>query len=70
VLQQDPDTYLKRSAVNKGLSDEEVEELLSSRRAARGAKDFAESDRIRNLLTAAGIVLEDKAGGHTEWRRA
>jgi cysteinyl-tRNA synthetase len=70
VLQQDPDTYLKRSAVNKGLSDEEVEELLSSRRAARGAKDFAESDRIRNLLTAAGIVLEDKAGGRTEWRRA
>jgi cysteinyl-tRNA synthetase len=70
VLQQDPDTYLKRSAVNKGLSDDQVEELLASRRAARSAKDFAESDRIRNLLAEAGIVLEDKAGGRTEWRRA
>jgi cysteinyl-tRNA synthetase len=70
VLQQDPDTYLKQSAGRKRLSDEEVEALLSSRRAARAAKDFAESDRIRNLLTVAGILLEDKPGGRTEWRRA
>jgi cysteinyl-tRNA synthetase len=70
ILQQDPDTYLKRSAGKKSLSDAEVEELLSSRRAARAAKNFAESDRIRNLLTAAGILLEDKPGGTTEWRRA
>lgn len=70
VLQQDPDTYLKRSAGNKSLSDAEVEALLSSRREARAAKNFAESDRIRNLLTAAGILLEDKPGGSTEWRRA
>jgi cysteinyl-tRNA synthetase len=70
VLQQDPDTFLKRSAGSKRLSDEEVKTLLSSRRAARAAKDFAESDRIRNLLTAAGILLEDKPGGRTEWRRA
>jgi cysteinyl-tRNA synthetase len=70
VLQQDPDTYLKRSAGNKSLSDEEVEALLASRRAARALKQFAESDRIRDLLTAAGILLEDKPGGRTEWRRA
>jgi cysteinyl-tRNA synthetase len=70
VLQQDPDSYLKRSAVNKGLSDEEVEALLASRRAARAQKQFAESDRIRDLLTAGGILLEDKPGGRTEWRRA
>ena len=70
ILQQDPDTYWKRSAGNKSLSDAEVEALLSSRRAARAAKNFAESDRIRNLLTAAGILLEDKPGGTTEWRRA
>jgi cysteinyl-tRNA synthetase len=70
ILQQDPDTYLKRSAGNKSISDGEVEALLSARRAARAAKNFAESDRIRNLLTAAGILLEDKPGGSTEWRRA
>jgi cysteinyl-tRNA synthetase len=70
VLQQDPDTYLKKSAGSKALSDEDVAALLSARRTARAAKDFAESDRIRNLLTAAGILLEDKPGGVTQWRRA
>ena len=70
VLQQDPDNYLKRSAGNKSLSDGEVEALLVSRREARAVKDFAESDRIRDILSAAGILLEDKPGGRTEWRRA
>lgn len=70
VLQQDPDAYLKRSAGSKGLSDGEVEALLASRRQARSVKDFAESDRIRDALSAAGILLEDKPGGQTEWRRA
>jgi cysteinyl-tRNA synthetase len=70
ILQQDPDTYLKRSAGNKSLSAGEVEALLALRREARAAKNFAESDRIRNLLTTAGILLEDKPGGSTEWRRA
>jgi cysteinyl-tRNA synthetase len=70
VLQQEPDAYLKRSAGNKSLSDSEVETLLASRRQARTVKDFAESDRIRDVLSAAGILLEDKPGGRTEWRRA
>jgi cysteinyl-tRNA synthetase len=69
ILQQDPDTYLKRSSGTVSVSDEEVEALLASRQAARAAKNFAESDRIRAALTAAGILLEDKAG-RTEWRRA
>jgi cysteinyl-tRNA synthetase len=70
VLQQDPDTYLKRSAAAHAISDGDVEALLAARRAARAVKNFAESDRIRAQLTAAGILLEDKPGGATEWRRA
>jgi cysteinyl-tRNA synthetase len=70
VLQQDPDSYLKRSAGASSLTDEEVEAQLAERRAARAAKNFAESDRIRDLLSSAGILLEDKPGGRTEWRRA
>jgi cysteinyl-tRNA synthetase len=70
VLQQDPDTYLKRSTGTQSLSDREVEALLASRREARAVKNFAESDRIRDALKAAGVLLEDKPGGQTEWRRA
>ena len=70
ILQQDPAAYLKRSVGNNKLSDGEVEVLIASRHAARAVKDFAESDRIRDLLSSAGILLEDKPGGRTEWRRA
>jgi cysteinyl-tRNA synthetase len=71
LLQQDPESYLKRGlAMTGGLSDSEVEEQLSARRLARAAKNFAESDRIRDALNAAGILLEDKPGGVTQWRRA
>jgi cysteinyl-tRNA synthetase len=41
--------------------------LLASRQAARARKDFAESDRIRDALAAAGIVVEDTADG-PRWR--
>jgi len=70
VLQQDAESYLKRSALAGSLSDAQIDALMAARQAARQAKDFAESDRIRAQLTDAGIVLEDKPGGKTEWRRA
>jgi cysteinyl-tRNA synthetase len=70
LLLQNPDAYLKRGVSATGFSDDEIEALLAARRAARAAKDFAESDRIRDRLTGAGIMLEDKAGGLTQWRRA
>jgi cysteinyl-tRNA synthetase len=70
LLQQVPGEYLKRGVGAATLSDADIEGLLEGRRAARKSKNFSESDRIRDLLTAAGIVLEDKAGGTTTWRRA
>jgi cysteinyl-tRNA synthetase len=69
LLQQDPDAYLKRGHGAAGLSDAEIEALMAARRAARAQKNFRESDRIRDLLAAAGVVLEDKPGGISEWRR-
>jgi cysteinyl-tRNA synthetase len=70
VLQQDPEAYLKRSIGRAGISDEEVESLLKDRQEARAERNFAQSDRIRDRLTGAGILLEDKPGGSTQWRRA
>jgi cysteinyl-tRNA synthetase len=70
VLQQDPDRYLKHSVGDRTMSDADIEALLAARHAARADKNFAESDRIRDQLAEAGILLEDKPGGATQWRRA
>lgn len=57
------------ATVEGGLTDDEINTLIDQRKAARAAKDFAESDRIRDELQAQGIILIDKPGGVTEWHR-
>ncbi len=57
-------------ALQAGALDEAtVEELIERRTAARKVRDFAEADRLRDLLVAAGIILED-GPERTRWRRA
>jgi cysteinyl-tRNA synthetase len=51
------------------LTDADIERLIEERATARKAKNFKESDRIRELLAASGVVLEDMPGGRTLWRR-
>ena len=46
-----------------------VEALIVERNTAKKDKNFARADEIRKTLDAARIVLEDKPGGLTEWRR-
>jgi cysteinyl-tRNA synthetase len=45
-----------------------MELLIELRAAARKNKDFATADRIRDALSAIGVVLEDRKGG-THWRQ-
>ena len=50
-------------------TDEEIENLIQERQAARKAKTFARADEIRNQLLEQGIVLEDTREG-VKWKRA
>jgi cysteinyl-tRNA synthetase len=73
LLTQDP-AGVRRSGLHAqsesgGLDDAAIEALINSRIAAKKGRDFARADAIRAELTAAGITLEDSAGG-TLWRRS
>jgi len=76
VLQLQPQVFLQKSAGKAAdsaapqLADAAIEDLIAQRAAARKAKDFKESDRIRDVLAAAGVVLEDKPDRTTQWRRS
>ncbi|HEY0340892.1 MAG TPA: DALR domain-containing protein, partial [Steroidobacteraceae bacterium] len=64
------DSVAGTASTGAGLTDADVEALIVARIEARKAKDFAESDRIRDQLAAAGVIVEDKPGGKSTWRRA
>ncbi len=53
----------------KMLGESEINALVTERKAARAAKNWADSDRIRDQLKAAGITLLDRKDGTTSWRR-
>jgi cysteinyl-tRNA synthetase len=63
TAQQEAETHPQDS-----LSDGEIEDLIQQRQAARKAKNFAESDRIRDELLAKGVTLIDSKEG-TRWHR-
>ena len=68
-LEQDPEAWFRWTpAGTSGPADAEIETAIAARQAARKAKDFKESDRIRDELKARGVILEDGPKG-TSWKR-
>jgi len=74
-LERDPELWFKggsgRAAAPQDSSsnDAAIDQWVIARNEARKARNFAESDRIRDLLLAQGVVLEDGPTG-TTWRRS
>jgi cysteinyl-tRNA synthetase len=66
LLQLAPQAFLRAGAV---LDDAAITALIAQRAEAKKAKNFAESDRIRDALLAQGIVLKDTPAG-TTWEVA
>ena len=68
LLQDDPQRFLQSGGEEGGLSADEIEALIAQRKTARETKNWAESDRIRDLLAEHKILLKDGADG-TTWTR-
>jgi cysteinyl-tRNA synthetase len=70
VLKVPPADWFRAGGAADGLDEAEIDALIAARHAARKAKNWVESDRIRDGLAQAGVVLEDKPDSTTTWRRA
>jgi cysteinyl-tRNA synthetase len=70
LFAHDPAEWFHTEAKAGEISDSAVAHQIEARVTAKKAKNFAEADRIRKELADQGILLEDKPGGVTEWRRA
>ena len=57
------------SGTAEQVTEQEIDQMIQKRAAAKAARDFAGADEVRAQLKALGIELEDKPGGVTQWRR-
>ena len=67
LLQRTPAAWAAGKQVAAGVDPKVVESRIEARLAARAAKNWAESDRIRDDLAGLGVVLKDNKDGTTTW---
>jgi cysteinyl-tRNA synthetase len=64
LVESDREWFKKREV---GIDVPKVTELISARLAARAAKNWKESDRIRDELDGMGVTIKDNKDGTTSW---
>jgi cysteinyl-tRNA synthetase len=69
LLTQDPAAWFGTGAASGTGDDAEIDSLVKQRDALKRERNFKEADRIREQLTARGIVIEDTPQGGARWRR-
>jgi len=63
------DEYSEDIGADTDMLDKLVNVFIGQRSNARQRKDFVAADALRDKLEEIGILLEDKPGGITAWRR-
>ena len=76
ICQLDAEQWFRLAAPQQGASpdqaawdDAAIAAGIAARLAARKSRNFKEADRLRDEMTSAGILLEDRPDGTTLWRR-
>jgi cysteinyl-tRNA synthetase len=69
-LMEGAEAWKARKQASLGVDPGRVEALLAARKEARAAKNWAESDRIRDELAAMNVVVKDNKDGTTTWEVA
>ena len=70
LFQENPAQFfdeLSTATEKERINPSEIERMIEDRATARGNKDWAKADEIRDRLKEMGVVLEDGAQG-TTWR--
>lgn len=62
----DPAAWQAAKTIDSAL-EEKIVTLIENRLAARQAKDWAASDRMRDELAAMGVAIKDNKDGTTSW---
>ena len=70
LLQRSAMAWFSSSTDEANLDVAAVERLIAERLAARKAKNWGESDRIRDALSALGVAIKDGKDGTSTWTRA
>ena len=67
LMNQSAHAWTDARKIRAKIDEASISELIDERLAARAAKNFSESDRIRDELAEMGIVIKDNKDGTTSW---